>query len=50
MTKKSKKIPVSILFFVNDGLFIVQDKFLMVFNSNIFVVTTLFLLFLRNLD
>ena len=47
---KNLKIPVSILSFVNDRLFIAQDKSLMVSNSNLFVVTTLFLLFLRNLD
>jgi len=47
---KNLKIPVSILSFVNYGLFIAQDKSLMVSNLNLFVVTTLFLLFLRNLD
>ena len=33
---KNIKIPVSILFFVDDGLFISQNKSMVVLNSNIF--------------
>ena len=33
---KNLKIPISILSFVNDGLFIVQDKSLAVLNSHLF--------------
>jgi len=36
MSKKSKKISISILFFVDDGLLIAQDRSIIVLNANLF--------------
>ena len=33
---KNLNLPISILLFIDDGLFIVQNKFLNIFNSNLF--------------
>ena len=45
---KILKIPISIISFVDDGLFISQNKSISHLNTNFFMATTLFCLYFQN--